>query len=92
MAPSSLAALGFDAVMLLQTALMTASDFRGTTIAKALNDLKGFDTATGKAVKFDEDRNARKPLIMVKVGDQELEFVGEVTAEKVEEAGKPDED
>lgn len=91
-APSSLAALGFDAVMLLQAALMKCADFRGATIAKALNDLKGFDVVTGKAVQFDGNRNARKPLVMVKVGKEDFEFVREVTVKEVEESGKKDED
>ena len=91
-APSSLAALGFDAVMLLQAALMTCADYRGATIAEALNDVKGCELATGKDVEFDENRNARKPLVMVKVGIEDIEFVRAVTVKEVEEAGKNDDD
>jgi branched-chain amino acid transport system substrate-binding protein len=80
--PSSLAGLGYDAARMIFAAI----EKNGATrkgIADGLRDLKDFDGTTGKGVSIDDNRNAAKPLVVVKVVGEDLTFVREVTPKEV---------
>ncbi|MCB9894303.1 MAG: ABC transporter substrate-binding protein [Planctomycetes bacterium] len=81
--PSSLAALGYDTVCMLASALADAATADGDKIAEALGALKEFNGVTGKNIRMGKDRNPEKPLVMVKIQKGEFAFVRELTYEEV---------
>lgn len=64
--PDALAALGYDAGKLLADALKRAKSTGGKDLAAAINATKDFKGVTG-VITIDEERNAKKPLVIVQV-------------------------
>ena len=57
--PIMFAALGYDTVEIVETALKSTKDLSGASIREAMNNVSGIDLVTGK-LKFDADRNPEK--------------------------------
>lgn len=66
--PSSLAAQGYDAAKLLYDAMDRAPTLAPDDIRAAIAGTKNFSGATG-TISMDRERNADKPLVVVKIKD-----------------------
>ncbi|MCA8914525.1 MAG: ABC transporter substrate-binding protein [Planctomycetes bacterium] len=82
-APSSLAALGYDDVYVVKKAIENAGAFDRAKIREALAGLKDFEGVTGK-FSIDENRNARKPISMLKIEGEKFNLVRQIQPEEVE--------
>jgi branched-chain amino acid transport system substrate-binding protein len=71
--PDALAALGYDAARILAEAIRKAGSTEGAKIRDALADTKSFAGVTG-SITIDKDRNAVKPVVMLKVEDGKFVF------------------
>jgi branched-chain amino acid transport system substrate-binding protein len=71
--PDALAALGYDAGGILFDAIRRAGSTEGAKIRDALAVTKGFRGVTG-TIAIDADRNARKPAVIVAVGDGKMKY------------------
>jgi branched-chain amino acid transport system substrate-binding protein len=73
--PDAMAILGYDAMRLMADAMGRA----GTTASKPLRDAlaatKGFAGASG-SITIDKDRNAQKPIVVLKIDGGRTRFVG----------------
>jgi branched-chain amino acid transport system substrate-binding protein len=72
--PDALAALGYDAARVAIDALKRASDLSAPAIRDAIAQTKNFPGVAG-AITLDENRNAVKPAVVLKVGAGKTEFV-----------------
>jgi len=64
--PDSLAALGYDAMMLLKNAIERAPEISRKAVRDALAATKDFQGVTGK-IAMDANRNATKPAVVLKI-------------------------
>ena len=64
--PTMFAALGYDTVEILGTALKSSKDLTGSSIKEALNNVNGIELITGK-LKFDADRNPEKSVTFIEI-------------------------
>lgn len=64
--PDALAATGYDAALIMFDAIKRARSLDGLAIRDALAATKDFPGVTG-TVTFDENRNAVKPIMMIKI-------------------------
>ena len=64
--PDALAATGYDAALIMFDAIKRAGSLDGTAIRDALAATKNFPGVTGM-VTFNENRDAVKPIIMIKI-------------------------
>jgi branched-chain amino acid transport system substrate-binding protein len=64
--PDALAALGYDAAMLLFDAMKRSKSLGGKDLAAAIAATKGFPGVTG-TITIDENRNASKPAVVVEL-------------------------
>ena len=64
--PIMFAALGYDTVEIVETALKSTKDLSGASIREAMNNVSGIDLVTGK-LKFDADRNPEKAVTFIQV-------------------------
>jgi branched-chain amino acid transport system substrate-binding protein len=71
--PDALAALGYDAAKILADAMTRANSSDGAKVRSALADTKGYAGVTG-TITIDKDRNAVKPVVMLKVQDGKFVF------------------
>ena len=71
--PDALAALGYDAARILGDAIKRAGSTDGGKVRDALAQTKGFAGVTG-TISIDKDRNAIKPVVMLKVEDGKYVF------------------
>jgi len=71
--PDALAALGYDAGGILFDAIRRAGSTEGAKIRDALAATTGFRGVTG-TIAIDADRNARKPAVIVAVGDGKMTY------------------
>jgi len=78
--PSSLAAMGYDAARLLFDAIGRATDVTPDAIRKALAETKNFQGATGN-LTMDKDRNANKPIVVVKITNKKFAYASQVMAQ-----------
>ena len=76
--PDAVAALGYDATMLLADALRRAGTTDGPRLRDALAATKDFPGVTGRTT-IDADRNTSKPAVILRVKDGRAQFVGAVT-------------
>jgi branched-chain amino acid transport system substrate-binding protein len=76
--PDAVAALGYDAMMLLADAITRAGTTAGPRVRDALAATKDFPGITGRTT-IDADRNTSKPAIILTVKDGRMQFVGAVT-------------
>jgi branched-chain amino acid transport system substrate-binding protein len=79
--PDALPALGYDAGKLLADALKRAKSTGGKDLAAAINATKGFKGVTG-VITIDEERNAKKPLVIVQVKGGLPSFVATIDPTK----------
>jgi branched-chain amino acid transport system substrate-binding protein len=71
--PDALAALGYDAARILSDAITRAKSTDGPKVRDALAQTKDFAGVTG-SITIDKDRNAVKPVVMLKVQDGKFVF------------------
>jgi branched-chain amino acid transport system substrate-binding protein len=71
--PDALAALGYDAARILADAIKRADSVDGPKLRDALAQTKTFAGVTG-SITIDKDRNAVKPVVMLKVQDGKFVF------------------
>jgi branched-chain amino acid transport system substrate-binding protein len=64
--PDALAATAYDAARILFDAIKRANSLDGAAIRQALADTKEYPGVTGK-VTFNENRDAVKPIVMIKI-------------------------
>lgn len=84
--PDALAATAYDAARIMFDAIKRANSLDGTAIRNALAATKEFPGVTGK-VTFNENRDAVKPIVMIKIEDSGKFVVAERV--KVEGAAMP---
>ena len=75
--PTGLAAQGYDGARVLFDALARAADTSPEAVRIALGETKGFAGATG-TITLDEERNARKPVVMVRVEGGRFRYAREL--------------
>ena len=78
--PDALAALGYDAARILAESIRRANSTDGAKVRDALAQTKDFSGVTGR-ITIDKDRNAIKPVVMLKIMDGKFVF-----QEKIEPA------
>jgi branched-chain amino acid transport system substrate-binding protein len=81
--PSSLAALGYDAVYVVAAAIERAGEFDRAKVAEALRATRDFDGVTGTFM-LDSNRNARKPISILRIEGDEFKPVRQITPAEVE--------
>jgi branched-chain amino acid transport system substrate-binding protein len=72
--PDALAALGYDAALVAIDALKRAPELTGPALRDAIAHTKDFPGVAG-VITLDENRNAVKPAVVLKVGEGKTEFV-----------------
>ena len=77
--PDAMAILGYDAMKLMADAIGRAGSTDGRKIADALASTKNFPGASG-AITIDADRNAQKPIVVLKVEGGKTVFIDSVGA------------
>jgi len=75
--PDAMAILGFDAMKLMVDAIKRANSTDPIAIRDALASTKDFPGASG-AITMDENRNAKKPAIMLKIEGGKFRYAGTV--------------
>ena len=75
--PDAVAALGYDAMMILADALQRAGTTEGPRVREALASTKDFPGVTGRTT-IDAHRNTSKPAIILTVQHGRVEFVSAV--------------
>ena len=73
--PDTLAALGYDTVYVLKSALRRAKTTDGEKLRDALAATKDFSGVAGKIRNFDSSRNALKPVVILKLNENDARFV-----------------
>ena len=76
--PDALAALGYDTAQILFDAIRRANSTDPAQLRDALAQTKDFPGVTGR-ITIDQDRNAVKPAVVLRVQDGKLEFVETVS-------------
>ena len=71
--PDALAALAYDACLLLFEGLRTAKDLKGEDIRDALKNIKNFPAVSGQ-ITFDAQRNPIKGAVIIKVENGQQVF------------------
>ena len=64
--PDALGGLGYDAAMVLFDAMKRAKSLSGPDLREAIAATKGYSGVTG-AITIDENRNAKKPIVIVQM-------------------------
>lgn len=77
--PSALSALGYDAYMLVVTAIEIAKTTRPELIATAIRGMKNFEGVTG-IITIDQNGNAVKDVVIVQVKNQNFAFAAKISA------------
>ncbi len=80
--PTSLAALGYDVVYFVKSAIDRAGSFDRGEVADAMRSTKGFHGVTG-TFDIDAKRNAAKPITLLKISSGKLELVKQVSPDDV---------
>jgi branched-chain amino acid transport system substrate-binding protein len=79
-APDAMAALGYDSAMLLADAFKRANSTDGPKVRDALAATKDFPGITGH-ITIDENRNAKKPLVILEVTGGKFKLIEQISAE-----------
>jgi branched-chain amino acid transport system substrate-binding protein len=77
--PDAMAALGYDAAGILADAMNRAGDVRGDKLRAAIAATRDYDGVTGK-ISIDENRNARKDAVVLKIEGGQFRFFRSVPA------------
>jgi branched-chain amino acid transport system substrate-binding protein len=72
--PDALAALGYDAMKVLADSIKRAGTTEGPRLRDAINATKNFAGVTG-VISIDEQRNAVKPAVVLKLQDRKYIYV-----------------
>ena len=72
-----MAILGYDALKLMADAIERAGSTDGQKIRDALANTKNFAGAGG-SISIDENRNAKKSIVIIKIDDGQFKFVTSV--------------
>jgi branched-chain amino acid transport system substrate-binding protein len=75
--PDSMAILGYDSAKLMCDAITRAGSTKGKAIRDALAHTKDFPGASGN-ITIDKNRNAEKPIVMLKIEDDKAHYVATV--------------
>lgn len=75
--PDSQAASGYDAARILFESIKRANSTEGKKIRDAIAQTRDFQGITGK-ITINEDRNARKSAVVLKVAGNSFKFVGTI--------------
>lgn len=75
--PSTLSALGYDAYMLIVSAIERAKTTKPELIATAIRSIKNFQGATG-AISIDKEGNAQKEIVILKVKNGDFVYSGKL--------------
>jgi branched-chain amino acid transport system substrate-binding protein len=75
--PDAMAILGYDAMRIMADAIQRAGKTNGKAIRDALAATKAFPGASGK-ITMDANRNAQKPIVILKIEGDKTHFVGSV--------------
>jgi branched-chain amino acid transport system substrate-binding protein len=86
--PDAHAALGYDATRLLANAIERAGSTDGTKIRNALAETKDYPGVTG-VIRFDSDRNAIKPAVVLKLEDARFIYQETLQPEQVSTTPTP---
>ena len=78
--PSSLAAQGYDSARVVFDAMARAPEPTRAEIRNALTQTKDFKGATG-TITIGADRNAKKPVVVVRIHDKQFTFHREMPAQ-----------
>lgn len=78
-APDAMAALGYDAARILADAIKRAGSTDHQKIRDAIAQTKDFAGVTGK-ITIDQNRNASKPLTILKIVDGKFQFAQRIGA------------
>lgn len=79
--PDAMAILGYDAMKIMADAIKRAGNTRGKAIRDALAATKEFPAASG-TITIDKNRNAEKPIVVLKVADGKTVFIDSVDPSK----------
>jgi branched-chain amino acid transport system substrate-binding protein len=79
--PDAMAILGYDAMKLMAHAINDAGSTDGQKIRDALANTKSFPGAGG-SITIDENRNAKKPIVILKIEDGQFKFVTSIEPPK----------
>lgn len=85
--PSALAALGYDAMIILADAIRRAGSTDREAVTKAIAETKDFPAVTG-AITIDENRNARKSAVVLEIRGNDFAYRQTVPPPGVEAAGQ----
>jgi len=80
--PNSLSALGYDAVYVIKQAIELGGGSSSDQITAGLRKIKGYHGVTG-TFDIDANRNARKPITMLKIGGTDLKKVKVIQPEDI---------
>ena len=75
--PDDMAALGYDSAMILADAIRRAGTTEPSALRDAIASTKDFDGVTGR-ITLDENRNASKPAVILKIEGGGFRFVKKV--------------
>jgi branched-chain amino acid transport system substrate-binding protein len=75
--PDAMAILGYDAMRLMCDAITRAKSTKDKDIRDALAATKDFPGASG-TITIDADRNAKKPIVVIKFENGKMKFVTEI--------------
>jgi branched-chain amino acid transport system substrate-binding protein len=75
--PDAMAILGYDAMGILADAIKRAGSTEGRAIRNALAKTKEYAGASG-TITMDADRNAQKPIVILKIDNHQAHYVGMV--------------
>ncbi len=78
--PDGMAATGYDSAKLLVDAMRRAKSLAGKDIAAAIAETRNFPGVTG-VITIDEQRNARKPAVIVRVQGGKTSFATSIAPE-----------
>lgn len=79
--PDAMAILGYDAMKLMANAITRAGSTDGQKIRDALASTKDFPAAAG-AITIDENRNAKKPIVIIKIVNGQFTYVASIQPDK----------
>lgn len=79
--PDALTGLGYDAMMVLFDSMKRAKSLGGKDLAKAISETKNFKGVTG-IITIDKNRNAQKPIVIVKMKKGQPTWVANVEPKK----------
>ncbi len=75
--PDGLAVMGYDAALVLADAIKRSKSLKGDDLKVAIAETKNFAAASG-VISIDENRNAAKPAVVLKIEDGQYKFARRV--------------